>query len=291
MAKKKKPSASPVEPEFALDLYSLDRTEFMTLVLIMFQQIQILGKALGRAFDAFPDNYAVFDVETSGVDKSLDLVCQLGYCLVVDGKEQERICWDLDWSDPALVDQRWLRDKLLYTKEQVEMKDGTPTGKTYHVSYERMREGVPPVEALREFLDLLIHMREEGFVFVAHNGVNFDAPILANHFKRWLGEDFAFGPNEIWDTGMIEKAIQLNMVPEPGDTFRSFAGRVGGVRAKGVYWALDRHCVPKYDLAKRFGLDMDMAHDAGFDCYVTHLLFEDYKRIALNGKVASSSDS
>lgn len=133
---------------------------------------------------------------------------------------------------------------------------------------------------LRAYCELVEAQRAAGFKFVMHNGYNFDAPRLCNHFQRWLSRAVEFGPDEIWDTGMIEKALQLNAVPDRGESMRAWSRRVGGVRAKGVMWALDAHCVPKYGLVESHGLDESEAHGAGYDAYVTHLLFEVYRRMA-----------
>ncbi len=132
--------------------------------------------------------------------------------------------------------------------------------------------------------------QEAKYAFVMHNGYNFDAPRLCTHFERWLNAPLDFGPNSIWDTGMIEKACQLNSVPDPRETMRAWARRVGGVRAKGVMWALDAHCVPKYDLEARHGLATADAHGAGYDSYVTHLLFEHYRELALAYQPPSPPD-
>jgi hypothetical protein len=156
------------------------------------------------------------------------------------------------------------------------------TGRTYQMTYEALVGRADPAATLAEYRDLILAHRAGGYAFVMHNGFNFDAPRLCAAVDRWAppGPPLEFGADDIWDTGMLEKAGQINSVPDPADTMRAWARRVGGARVKGVAWALDRHCVPKYDLAARHGLDMAHAHGAGFDARVTHLLFETFRELA-----------
>jgi hypothetical protein len=79
------------------------------------------------------------------------------------------------------------------------------------------------------------------------------------------------------DTGLFEKALQLDMMLRDNETLESFYKRVIDEFGKGIYWSLDRHCVPKYHLVAKHNLDMQSAHTAGFDCKVTHLLMEEYR--------------
>lgn len=232
---------------------------------------------LQRTFGGFPNDYTVLDIETSGVDAGIDLILNIGHVIVEDGQVTQRLDAFLDWTREGQVDQQWLYDRMEKTRQQM-----AGNGREYKMSYELLRDqGEDPIGILREYHDLIVAQREAKYAFVMHNGYNFDAPRLCNHFKRWLNENLEFGPSEIWDTGMIEKASQLNSMPDPKETMRAWAKRVGGIRAKGVKWSLDAHCIPKYDLANRFQLNESEAHGAGFDTYVTHLLFEEFRRLAM----------
>lgn len=233
-----------------------------------------------KKFGSFPDDYMVGDTETSGVVVAQDLVLQVGYCLVEGGKAVETKAVLLNWPDSGLVPEDWLRDRLAQTKQHVEFdKFGNRTNKNYKFTYEMLRQGLPPRGVLTEYHGLLMDCRAAGQSLVFHNGYNFDGKILKSHFQHWLGIDWEFNDNELWDTGMLEKASQCNFVPEPRDSWKSYAARVSAARLKGVFWSLDGHCIPKYGLEEKHKLDASQAHDAGYDCYLAHLVLEEYKEI------------
>lgn len=247
-------------------------------------------------FRNFPNDYIVIDVETTGVKfykgdmpdffPSSDLITQLGCCIVKDSKAVCQSAVVLDWTQLSTIDQNVLKERLAFTKQAVEFRDGQPTGKHYHMSYDKLKEGRNPIEALKLFKQNVFDVaRAEGMFFVAHNGYHFDARMIENHYWHWLEEHIGFGPNEIFDTGMVEKGSQSNSSPWMGDTVKDWSYRTYKVRLKDVKWSLDRACVARYRLSDRHYLPvnlegrLDEAHDAGFDCLVNHLLFEEYKEI------------
>lgn len=244
-------------------------------------------------YDDFPKNYVVFDLETTGINPTKDLIVQLGWCIVKDGKEDDRGGAILKWPlfTKHVPNPARFKLKLEEVKNKVEWRDGKPTGKKYHFDFERvMDEGVDPMFVLEAANDILHGAREKKMFFIAHNGYHFDVPFLEGHFDFFLGKDnkfgnmprptFHFGDNELFDTGMVEKGSQCQMIPWLTDTVRSWSLRTQRERIKNVKWALDTSCVPRYDLDKRYNLNIKEAHDAGFDCYVCHLLFQEYVRIA-----------
>jgi len=243
-------------------------------------------------FAGFPDNYLVFDLETTGLNPGSDLAVQIGYCLVKGGKPVDQMGVILDWTSmPDKFPHEKLRSKLAATKQAMEFKDGQPTGKKYHHTFERMRdEGIPPLTALSLVYDLFQEVRKQKHFFMAHNGYHFDVPFIEGHFNHFLSgkyggitrEPFYFNDNDLFDTGMVEKGSQSQSVPWASDTVKSWSLRTQHERLRNVKWSLDMACVPRYKLAEKYGLDMNAAHDAGFDCYVCHLLFEEYKYLLNN---------
>lgn len=219
-------------------------------------------------------DYFVFDVETTGPVVGEDLITQVGHCIVRNGVAVHRSARVLNWADCSLIPQDWLRQRMEKTKQAMEER-----GREYHTTYESLRQGDDPLQVLSDYLDLFEHARFTKTPFVGHNAWQFDRKIYQFHFDRFLQESFEWDENEILDTGMIEKAVQLNSVPRSGDSLRDWSLRVASVRARGVFWSLDAHAVPKYGLAEKYGLDMQSAHDAGFDCYLTHLLRETYRNL------------
>lgn len=249
-------------------------------------------KLMEPHFDGFPNNYLVFDLETTGLNPAQSLITQFGYCLVKDSKPVDKFGAIINWTllKEFCPEPLRMKQKLEEVKRHVEFKNGVPTGKKYHITFERMMdEGIHPLKTLELFHDLFTEVRKQRRFFVAHNGYHFDVPFVETHFDRFLGDDrkygaepkppFYFQDNELFDTGMVEKGSQCQSAPWSTDTVKSWSLRTQTERLRHVRWALDTACVPRYQLDKRFNLDLDAAHDAGFDCYVCHLLFEEYKRI------------
>lgn len=249
-----------------------------------------LFRVMNRRFNCFPADYIVVDLETTGLSKHEDLIGQLGVCLVVDRKPVVTSGTVLNWLRHPGVDQGWLKRRLEDTKYHVEHdKDGRRNNRHYHLSAEvLLDEGVDPVLALANCLDMLHDARARGRFVIAHNGYNFDCPFLENAFQRFLGADYRFGDNEVFDTGVTEKAAQLNLLPWAEESLRAFSTRVGGQRAKGVRWALDDHCVPKYNLDKKYNFDRRKMHEGGLDCLVAHYLFEEFRAMLEEGTDAES---
>ena len=108
------------------------------------------------------------DVETTGLDVKKDRIIELGYVL-----------WDCDRSAEVVM-----RNNLLYTTGYPEITDEITdiTGITLD---DIRRWGIPPDRAFKQFLRLC----EDAQYIVAHNGTNFDRPIMENEFKR-AGVDF-----------------------------------------------------------------------------------------------------
>ena len=241
----------------------------------------------------FPDDYVVFDLETTGtafgskapVKGYHDLITQIGHCIVRNRKLGANDGLILNWYSPEyqalheypdVMSERWLSDSLARLEQIF-----TDKGRVYQVPEARMRaDGADPKYVLEFYHDLFTRSRAKALFFVGHNACSFDSRFLRYHFQHYLGKDFKFGANELLDTGMIEKASQMTAsnLPWPGDTMRDWCERIYAVPQR-IKWNLDHHCANKYQLAERFDLSGE-AHDAGFDCLLTHHLFETYRDIA-----------
>jgi DNA polymerase III epsilon subunit-like protein len=239
--------------------------------------IKSLFAIMKDKFRNFPKNYLVFDVETTGTVCGKDLITDIGHTLVTDGEVTDKNSVLLDWTRHERVDQSWLQERMLQTKRFVEItKDGRKSGKTYHGSYELLRnEGVPPEDALKAYRDMFESTRRDGLFFVAHNGISFDCPLLENHFVQYLDQPWEFADGEVFDSGMVCKATQIAMTVWHGESVREFSRRVAAHRMKGVFWNLENFAVQKYKLQEKYNLDASQAHTALHDSYVTHLLFKE----------------
>ena len=230
-----------------------------------------------------PDNYLVFDIETTGLDINVDLPAQLGWAVIENNRLVDSGARFMDWYSNSSEDNKhWLTERISRTKEQFEYKKGFATGSVYSVSVDRMKEGESPEKVMSDFFRLFSECRKKGFGFVAHNGLRHDQPIIDRVLKEVSEGEmrFYFKPNEYFDTLSIEKSVQIFPELASDESWLYFARRayhLGGYKVKG---SLDRHCAVKYDLPNKHSLCMEKAHEADFDCVLTHHLFQEYKEIA-----------
>lgn len=199
-----------------------------------------------------PDEYLVYDTETSGTDPAKDRILQHGFA-IVRGRQRVEMFSQIVKHEGLVVPQG--------------------AANVHGITTERMnKEGIPASEFLPEVYNTFKVYQQAGLMIVGHNMVAFDAPLLEMELLR-NGSPFKFGPDEIIDTGMLVKADRLGMYFNQNDSLRDFARRVAEVRARGVYWSLDRYCYDAFDLG-RSGIKKDAAHDAANDCALTHCLLE-----------------
>jgi len=228
----------------------------------------------------FPRNYFIFDLETTGFSRDYDLIWNVGWAVVVDGVLVNNEDLVLNWAEDPLTDQSWLQDRIY--KQQQGMAAG---GRSCKLTYERLFDGVPPVEGLGVLFELLQTYINAGEYIVGHGVWNFDRNMVLAHTRRYFGGSaMPWDENRIIDTGLIEKAAQMNRQPHAGETLGEWYKRINGGRSK-AKWALEPYCAEKYDLANRFNLDLSLAHGGGFDCVLTHALMETFREIAetING--------
>lgn len=208
-----------------------------------------------------PQSYLVIDIETSGFSVQKNRIVQLGACPVFDGEVKQESGFSLLIKRPRGTMTRGAMEVTGITDEML------------------MEKGMDPVTALEHMLALFEDFRGKGFMFIGHNLAGFDVPFYEAEFRR-ENLQWKFREDEIFDTGTIVKALQLGATVLDGESLRTFFMRVKEIWAKGVYWALDKYCVPTFQLVSRYGIDVGKHHDAAYDCYVTALILEDIKRLA-----------
>ena len=247
--------------------------------MIVKQLFDSLKKTCGR----IPENYLAVDIETSGFGGQCNIL-QIGHCLVEGGKVIDRNAFLLDWRQATITTPsrhvQWMKtlredvDKL-----EAEMRS---KGRHFHTTWDRLcQDGCDPIVILREYHDWFSELKDRKWFILMHNGYAFDCRFFHGHFKAFLDVDWDFGDNTIIDTGAVFKAAQLNMFANPGESLRDFSGRVLQVRAKGVRWSLNDYVVPTMKLDSKYQLNKESAHDAGYDSYVAHLMFEELRNTYL----------
>jgi hypothetical protein len=239
------------------------------------------GRWFARVSDflgGFPEDYLVFDCETNGADPKspLTLPTQLGWAMVRGRTVVHEGAFLLNWALLPDVDEAWYAASITETADRMALR-----GAMSKINWQDVRDrGEDPRTAVPEFRALLDEVQQEGYHVVGHNGYGFDRPIVEMATRMASGDRFRFDYRTFVDTGMIEKSHAAGIrVPEPGEVppFRWYEA-VKAYIGKGK-WNLTG-CIYKYGLHERHGLDPEGAHDAGFDCRVTHLLLETYRELA-----------
>ena len=220
--------------------------------------------AFAVAYGPWPDDYLVVDTETTGLDPDADWPVQVGWCAVAGRRPLVNAAAALNWPDalpaPALAS---FEDRLWRTARKMAAR-----GNRYPWTVALLREkGVQPAAGLaRAFA-----ARPPGGHYVAHYGWGFDYPLVGRVAADLGLDDFAPPHEHLWDTAMLVKACQTGLVPKPNEPLRRFLGRLNDAAPRGRYSLTA--CVSIFDLAAA-GAAAKEAHDAGYDAWLSHLVFE-----------------
>lgn len=231
----------------------------------------------------FPCDYFVTDVETTGYSFKNDYIIDIGWSVVRDGQIAHNEGLLLDWTKCPGADIPFIRRQL-----QRQAADYAKIGRPHYYPFERLcDEGTDPVEAIHAYATLLHGYISRGEQVVGHGLWRFDRKMIDSHTQRFLkGYLLPWRQCSILDTGLMEKAMQMNRAPWRGETLDEWNKRINNANVKGVKWSLESHCVPRYRLAERFGLDMQLMHTGGFDCVLIHYLLQTFAQLSkvLNGQ-------
>ena len=204
-----------------------------------------------------PKDYLVLDLETSGLrwnpapGKKADVIVQIGYAAVKDGLVVEN-------------NAHYLRRAAGTMSPEAERITRINDGMLQQF-------GEPPMEFYQRLLPMLQLYMDSNCMIVGHNAISFDMPFLNAELGR-EGLSFDYSNDRLLDTGCLFKAVQLETVPGPDETLGMFLRRVRHTRSR-VKWNLS-YAMATLELDREFDLDLDQAHDAGFDCLMTQMLFE-----------------
>jgi len=208
-----------------------------------------------------PDKYVCIDLETSGLHAGRDRILQIGLTIVENKQpRQYTLAHKPELGTVPYLSYYMSVDPAIVTPKITEINRITPEMISQY--------GIPQEQVLPLILSTLETCRDNGYTLVGHNFIRFDLPFLEAEM-RMLGYTIENLKMPLVDTGMIVKALQLPV--EPTIPMSSWFRQIAELRAKGIYYALDRTCVPTFDLTQ-YGANVSAAHDAGYDCWVTHLL-------------------
>lgn len=220
--------------------------------------IKEVGKRCPRG--VLPNSYLVVDLETSGFNynpkngSTPSRIVQIGYAAV--------------------------RDREIVANDAFLLKrpPGTMFGEALEVTgiTDEMlaTAGREPTDVIPLVIGLFDLYRESKCMFMGHNFVSFDSHFIYHDFRR-DGYEYDFDPNAILDTGVIFKAAQLGLRPSPLETLQKFQHRIRYDRSR-VKWRIPV-AVEMLGIAEKHDINLEDAHDAGFDCKVTHLIFEELR--------------
>lgn len=216
-----------------------------------------------------PDNYIIIDTETCGLEPREDYVLQLGQVIVKDRQVVHQAGLYLDWVRPGILPEQWLRNRMAGIADNMARH-----GAQYRVNFDvMMTEGVDARSVINEWASTIKTGLDSGMSLVGHNIASYDLVMLSRHVVDVCKNPLLIPGNAVCDTGMLEKARQINMAPSPGENMVEWFWRVYAAKRR-VKWKLDGHCADQYDLWVRSGLNPTLAHDAVADCVLTYHLLE-----------------
>lgn len=222
-----------------------------------------------------PDSYLLFDLETSGFHRDYDVIVEVGWAVVHNRQLTDYAGMILDWTRYGdWKFQRWFENRIATCKESMAKQ-----GREYHFDVDRIsREGVDPVKGMYDFCQILQTFLDHRGFLAGHGIRKFDRHRIdtatLNLFNMLLPWDQAV----MFDTGLIEKACQIDREPFAHETLDDWYRSVDGTFSK-VKFNLDRHCEEKYALSSRYNLDLSLSHTAGFDCLMAYGLCETYRAL------------
>lgn len=245
---------------------------------------------LGKQFD-FPTNYLVLDTETTGFSPTKDFIIDAGWCVVKNNEIVHQQNLLIDWSKLPTVDHEFIQQQLLRQATHY-ARDGRP----HYYPWERLKEeGEHPLQVLHAYAQLIYeHIQHPDSLIIGHGFWRFDRKMIDSHTQRFL-ENYTlpWRLNSIFDTGLLEKAAQMNKPPWENESLDEWLRRVSNANSKGVKYNMERHCVPKYRLAERYDIDMRLMHTAGFDCVLIYHLMNTFHELVeiINGQRKELTDT
>jgi DNA polymerase III epsilon subunit-like protein len=234
-----------------------------------------LVKVMGKL--EMPPNYMVFDLETTGVSPSADLIWQFGAFTCTAGKPKHERGVALYVRIPE--ERALASDFEIKRRSSRLVKNGAQVQESYdrcarEFADEVKLKGKDLATQLKTVVTAMEMCIKEGWPIVGQNCVGFDFPFVAKACKD-LGITANLHPEKIVDTGLMIKAAKLKMEIKDGEDPFRFYSRVNAVRARGCFFAIEGFCVPAFKLVEKYGVDTDKAHDAGYDCYLTSLILNE----------------
>lgn len=201
----------------------------------------------------YPQNYCVFDFETSGLDPKTDRILQIGALKVINGK-QEQCSWFIKYDDNFRVPAKIT--KIMGIDDAMIDLCGMNMFRVWNEFVEFSR-----------FLPM-----------IGHNIIRFDIPFLSEIQNKIKDDAQTFNMDKLIkscvDTAGMFKAKKLNFDRRHDETLYEFWGRALEVRVQGLKYNVGVVC-------DELNIDRSKVqqHRAEGDVYLTN---EIYKKICLS---------
>lgn len=194
----------------------------------------------------FPEDYVIYDVETSGLNPKEDRILEIGVLLVCKGVSTTAMNWLLNpiYPHPCFI---------------VPPEITKITG----LSESEISFGKDPKKSIERFLEII----DEAHTIIVHNGIEFDHQFLVSECNR-----YNLTPPSIEryvDTAAIFKAWKLGRIDEIRQPFYEFAEDILSTKAYGLKFNLV-HCCNDLNV----GIADITAHRAMGDVKMTYRLVE-----------------
>lgn len=187
-----------------------------------------------------PPNYAVIDLETTGLNAEAHKIIEIGVKVVKDHQPQPVESILINW--PGLVVPSVIAGITGITTELLE------------------KDGVPPADALSWF-----HSRAGSLPLAGHNIIKFDRPFLHNAIEDWDRSVSLRRIGDYIDTAGLFKALITNEPRRPGEQTSVWMLRVLGLRYYGAKFSLSAACdhynVQKHQPEHRAAADVESCYE------------------------------
>lgn len=229
-------------------------------------------KAARLRFGEIPGDYVTFDVETTGLSAKTDLMAQIAFIeFRGDQPIREQTIWVDHTATMTPFELSTLELRLAATRNHIESRPSLYQIK-YAVTLDRMRAGMPVDRSRQLVRDWMAYSRESKIPMVAHN-----APFDSRFIKAFLADDKVFDSVYVFDTDVVERAVQAKPKLTHRDWF-DFCRNCSGLGGSKYRSSLSDWCDKKYHWHVRGLVDMNNAHEARCDSWLTHLLLQEFKQ-------------
>ena len=217
-----------------------------------------------------PESYVAVDVETSGLDKDTDHILQLGWCKVRNKIAIENSGLVINCTENMSdIEKDIVEHRLMHTANKMAIK-----GAAYEWDINKISKGESPKKALDKFTSVC----DSSNHLLSHYGTSFDYYMLDSFYLKYGNVRLpTLDEGQLLDSFILYKAAVCGIVPRDGESYSSIVNRV--LYAKAPVSCSMKACVSALNLTDE-GVVTKRAHDAIYDAWLSHLVYESLRNIA-----------